>query len=88
MAERIEVQVRVIPRARVDRVDGMRAGRLVLRVAAAPVEGAANRAAQDLLAKALGVRAADVRVEQGPITRDKVLSVPRAAGPALARLLK
>ena len=88
MQERIEVRVRVIPRARVDRVDGIRAGRLVLRVAAPPVDGAANRAAQDLLGKALGIRAADVRLELGTTTRDKVLSVPRGAGPALARLLK
>ena len=88
MAERIEVQVRVMTRSRADRVDGMRAGRLVLRVTAAPVEGAANRAVQDLLAKALDIRAADVRVEHGATMRDKVLSLRRAAGPALARLLK
>ena len=88
MSERIEVQVRVIPRARVDRVDGMRAGRLVVRVAAAPVENAANRAVQEVLAKALAIRAADVHVEGGATTRDKVLSVPPIAGPALARLLK
>ena len=43
---------------------------------------------QDLLGKALGIRAADVRLELGTTTRDKVLSVPRGAGPALARLLK
>lgn len=88
MADRIEVEVRVVPRARAERVDGMRAGRLVLRVAAAPVEGAANRAVQGLLARALGIRAAEVRVERGASARDKVLSVPHAAGPALARLLK
>jgi uncharacterized protein YggU (UPF0235/DUF167 family) len=66
----------------------MRAGRLVLRVTAAPESGAANRAAQALLAAALGLRAADVRLERGTTSRDKELSIPRYAEPALANLLK
>ena len=78
--------VRVIPRSRTERVDAMRAGRLVLRVAAAPESGAANRAAAALLASALGLREADVRLERGSTLRDKEFSIPTNAQPALARL--
>ncbi|HTD63943.1 MAG TPA: DUF167 domain-containing protein [Verrucomicrobiae bacterium] len=86
MTERITVAVRVIPRSRSDRVDALRAGRLVLRVAAPPEAGAANRAAQTLLAAALGLRAADVRLEHGSTSRDKLFSVPTNARAALERL--
>jgi uncharacterized protein YggU (UPF0235/DUF167 family) len=86
--ERLRVPVRVIPRSRSERVDPVRGGRLVLRVAAAPESGAANRAAQALLATALGLRAADVQLEQGSTSRDKTLSVPPAARAQLERLLK
>jgi len=84
--DRIRVPVRVIPRSRGDRVDGLRAGRLVLRVAAPPEGGAANRSARAVLAGALGIRPADVRVETGPTSRDKTFSIPVAARARLAAL--
>jgi len=79
--------VRVIPRSRSERVDPVRGGRLVLRVAAAPESGAANRAAQALLATALGLRAADVQLERRSTSRDKTLSVPVSAAAGVRRLL-
>jgi uncharacterized protein YggU (UPF0235/DUF167 family) len=85
---RLTVPVRVIPRSRSDRVEAPRAGRLVLRVAAPPVGGAANRAAQALLARALGLRPADVQLERGGSSRDKSLSIPITARSGLERLLK
>ena len=88
MAARLSVPVRVIPRSRSERVDPVRGGRLVLRVAAAPEAGAANRAAQALLATALGLRAADVQLERGSTSRDKTLSIPATARGPLERLLK
>jgi uncharacterized protein YggU (UPF0235/DUF167 family) len=78
----------VIPRSRVERIDAIRAGRLVLRVAAPPEQGAANRAAQARLAAALGLRAADVHLERGSTSRDKTFTVPAAAQGRLERLLK
>jgi len=86
VAERITVAVRVIPRSRSERIDAMRAGRLVLRVAAAPESGGANRAAAALLASALGLRGADVRLERGSTSRDKQFSIPTNAQTALAKL--
>ena len=88
MTERINVAVRVVPRAKADRVEAIRAGRLVLRVTAAPESGAANRAAAALLASALGLRAADVQLEQGSRSRDKSFSVPASARGPLADLSK
>jgi uncharacterized protein YggU (UPF0235/DUF167 family) len=88
MAGRINVAVRVIPRSRSERVDAPRAGRFILRVTAAPESGAANRAAQALLAKALGLRTAEVRLQQGSTSRDKTLSVPASAHGPLADLSK
>ena len=66
----------------------MRAGRLVLRVTAAPESGAATRAGQAVLAAALGLRTAEVRLEQGSTSRDKTLSLPRSAQAALAGLYR
>ena len=88
MPERLSVSVRVIPRSRTERVDAARAGRLVIRVAAAPESGAANIAAQELLAAALGLRSAEVRLERGSKTRDKEFSIPTHARAALARVQK
>ena len=86
MAERVTIPVRVIPRAGADRVDVMRAGRLVIRVSAAPEAGAANAAARAVLASALGLRTTDVRLERGSTSRDKELSIPTYAKAALAEI--
>jgi uncharacterized protein YggU (UPF0235/DUF167 family) len=86
--DRLLVPVRVIPRAQTVRVGGQRGGRLAVRVTAAPAEGAANRAAQAALAAALGLRPADVRIERGATSRDKVVSLPASARLALAGLMK
>jgi len=82
------VRVRVIPRAGGVAVGGTRDGRLLIRVSAPPVGGAANRAAVAALAQALGLRGRDVRLERGATSRDKVLSVPATARDALGRAMK
>jgi uncharacterized protein YggU (UPF0235/DUF167 family) len=86
MGERIDIAVRVIPHSKQDRVDAVRAGRLVVRVAAAAESGAANRAAAALLASALGIRAADIQLERGSTSRDKIFSIPTNAQTAYAKL--
>jgi uncharacterized protein (TIGR00251 family) len=69
--------VRVIPRAKRDEVGGERAGRLVVRTTAAPVDGKANVAVCRQVAAYLGVPARRVTVESGHHSRDKVLRVAR-----------
>lgn len=68
--------MRVQPRAPRSEIVGWRAdGTLSVRVAAPPVEGAANAAVAALLAEALGVRGTAVSVEHGARGRDKLVRV-------------
>ena len=73
--------MRVIPRAARSRIDGMRAGALLVRLAAPPVEGAANDALVTLLASTLGVPRRSVRLIAGERSRNKrvVIDGPTAA---------
>jgi uncharacterized protein len=64
-------------------VAGVRDGVLHVRVTAAPVNGAANRALVELLGKTLRVAPTSIRIESGATSPRKRLSVPHDA---LARL--
>lgn len=75
------VDIRVIPRARRDGVDGERAGRLLVRTTAAPVDGSANDAVIRIVASHLGVPRRDVEISSGHRSRDKTLRVRRPARP-------
>lgn len=67
----------MIPRARRDEVGGERAGRLVVRTTAAPVDGRANDAVRRLVAAHLGVPVRTVVVVAGVRSRDKTLRIER-----------
>lgn len=69
------LEVRVIPRSRRDEVSGERAGRLIVRTTAPPVDDAANRAVRRLVAHHLGVPVRDVDIVRGHHGRDKTLEV-------------
>ncbi len=69
--------VRVIPRARRNEVGGNRAGRLVIRVTAAPVDDQANDAVRRIVGEHLGVRPSGVEIVGGHHSRDKVLRITR-----------
>lgn len=71
------VQIRVIPRARKDEVGGERAGRLLVRTTAAPVDGSANDAVRKLLAKHFGVPTRAVELVSGLRSRDKTIAIRR-----------
>lgn len=86
--ERLTFSVRVTPRASANSAGGERDGALLVRVTAAPAEGEANAAVIRVLAKALDIAPSAVRIERGAASRTKVLSVPVATEPALARLAK
>lgn len=65
------LSVRVIPRAGVTKIAGIRDGRLLLRLAAAPVDGAANEALIALLSESLGIPARSIAVAAGQRDRNK-----------------
>jgi len=71
----VELEVRVIPRARRDELAGARDGRLLVRVTAPPLEGRANAAVCELIAKAAGVPKTSVAVIRGERSRDKLVRI-------------
>ena len=71
--------MRLIPRASRNAVSGVREGLLRVRVTAAPVNGAANRALVELLGKTLRIGPTAIRIESGATASRKRLSVPYAA---------
>ena len=93
-AQGVSVALRVTPRGGRDEIDGLETlanGRTVvkLRVRAIAEGGAANHAVVELLAKALGVPKAGVRVLSGTTSRLKQIAVdgdPAKLGEALRKL--
>lgn len=79
------LRVRVQPRASRERIEGIRNGRLLVRVSAPPLDGAANERLIRLLAHALGVPKSHVAVIRGMKNRDKDVRVTNA-GVAAAQL--
>lgn len=74
-ADAVVVEVRVIPRASADRIQGEHAGALKVALTAPPVEGAANEALVALIAKALGVPRRDVEIVRGQRSRTKAVRI-------------
>jgi uncharacterized protein len=70
-----DVAIRLQPRAKREEVVGERAGAIVIRVTAPPVDGKANAALCAFVAKAAGVSASSVDVVRGQTSRDKVVRV-------------
>jgi uncharacterized protein YggU (UPF0235/DUF167 family) len=79
------LRVRVVPRARANALTRDAAGTLRARLTAPPVDGAANRALLELLARALAVKRADLEVVQGAHHREKVVAVHGCSADDLAR---
>ena len=71
----ITFAVRVVPRASKTTVVGEHEGALRVRVAAPPVEGAANDALIKFLAKEFGVPARDVEIRSGHVSKTKLVRV-------------
>ena len=81
------IAVRVQARASRDEIGGERAGAILIRVTAPPVDGRANEAVCRLVATRLGVARSRVSVARGASARDKLLEVEGLDSAALRRAL-
>jgi uncharacterized protein len=81
----VEIRVLAVPNARAGEVigweDDPRAGRVLrVKVAAPPVEGKANVALREVLAKHFGVAKSQVVLAKGSTSRVKVFTLPDGSG--------
>jgi uncharacterized protein (TIGR00251 family) len=79
--------VRVVPRASKSAVAGEHGGALKVRVAAPPVEGAANEELVRFLAREFGVPARNVEIKSGHTSKTKVVRVSGATADKLLRVV-
>jgi len=71
----VTLKVRVQPRASQDALGGVRAGALVVRLSAPPVDGRANEALARFLGRVLDVPPSAITLLRGATGRDKVLCI-------------
>jgi uncharacterized protein (TIGR00251 family) len=71
----IEMRIRVIPNAKRTEFAGYREGELILRLNAPPVEGKANKAAVEFVARYLGVPRSAVLLAAGERSRHKIFQI-------------
>lgn len=74
-ADGVSVMLRVVPRAPRTQLVGRHGDALKLKVAAPPVDGAANEAVLDHLADRCGVRPGDLEILMGAQSRQKVVLI-------------
>jgi uncharacterized protein (TIGR00251 family) len=71
----VKLRIRVVPNARKSEFAGEREGELVLRLNAPAVEGKANKAAVDFLARHFGVARSRVVLVSGEKSRHKIFEI-------------
>ena len=71
----MDLEIRVIPRAGRSGFAGLRDGALLVKLAAAPVDGAANAELIALLAKTLKIPKRDITIVSGERSRSKRVRV-------------
>lgn len=81
------LHVRVIPRAKKTEIDGTRGDALLVRLAAPPVDGAANDTLTRFLARLLKVPTRAVRIVSGESARDKRIAIDGVSAQRVRELL-
>ena len=87
-ADGATIEIRVIPRAARTAVAGVRHGALLVRLAAAPVDGAANAELLAFLSRTLGVPKGQLALISGEKARTKRVRVKGATAAALELRLR
>lgn len=82
------LKVRITPRSSRNEVEGWDGATLRVRVTAPPVEGQANEACRELLAKALSIPKSKIILVGGTHSRDKVFRIEQGEPGALDRFSK
>lgn len=85
--ESCEIEVRLTARGGADRIEGERDGVLRARVAAPPVDGAANDSLCRMVARAAGVGRRSVTIVSGERSRNKRLRIEGVDGAQLRAVL-
>ena len=76
-----------MPRSSHNRIDGLRAGRLLVRVTAPPVDAAANTAVIAVLAEAFGLPRQSIQIVSGATSRNKTIEITGLSDEAYRRWL-
>jgi len=79
--------VRVVPRASRSEITGEQSGALRVRIAAAPVEGAANQELIKLLAKTFKLPQKAVEIVSGTASKNKIVRIQGADATRLQQLV-
>lgn len=82
----ITFAVRVIPRASTTAIAGERDGALKIRIAAPPVDGAANAELVRFLAKTFKVSRSDIEIVTGANSKNKIIRIRDAQSVVLDRI--
>jgi uncharacterized protein (TIGR00251 family) len=85
---RLIFTVRVVPRASKSEIVGEHDGALKVRLAAPPVDGAANEELVKLLAKEFNAAKSDIEILSGQTSKTKQVSISNSTGEKLTRFLQ
>ena len=81
-------EILVQPRASRAKIGPMHDGRLKIAVTAPPVDGEANAAVVELLARRLGIARGDIAVIAGASSRRKTLRIDRVTAQQIEELIE
>ncbi len=87
-SEGVLIAVRVVPRAARSGLGGVREGELLVRLNAAPVEGAANSELIEVLSDALGVAKRALSITVGERSRRKTVLIRGLSADEVAKKIK
>jgi len=77
----VRLDIRVMPRSSKNEIGSTRDGRVIVRVTAPPVDGAANEAVIEILARTYHVPRGAVRIVKGHTGRNKTVEIEGVAAP-------